>query len=239
MKKTAYVLVEDFMHPAYRLLPTVRKLFDLSRWHVCVLSGLESICLFKGSPDLIVNFKDGQENWRMDTPNWYESQFAYDIPGFVKKDGCGYIAVHSGLDHIPESHPIYTELLQAKVSVEAGKPPFFNNMLFPAPNAMPFGCFDEVTFTPVAKHPVLEDVGSFTGKDEQYRIALREGGTAEVLARTSSRAGESIGCFVNEVGAGRVCGIAIGHLQETIESTPVMTLLKNAVSWCGKDSVQL
>lgn len=235
MKKTAYILVEDFMHPAYCLLPTIRKMFDLSKWHVCVLSQLEAICLFQGAPDLIVNFKDGQENWRMDTPNWYESQFAYNIPNFVKRDGCGYIAVHSGLDHIPEHHPIYTELLQAKVVVEAGRPPFFNNMLFPAPNAMPFGCFDDVTFSPVAEHPVLADVEQFTLRDEQYRVALRKDSTATVLADTSSRAGKSIGCFVNEVGAGRVCGISVGHLQETIEATPVMTLLKNAVRWCGRD----
>lgn len=237
MKRTAFVLVEDFMHPAYRFLPSIRKMFDPNLWHVCVLSGIESICLFKGAPDLIVNFKDGQENWRMDTPNWYESQLAYDIPTFVKKEGCGYIAIHSGLDHLPDNHPIYTELLQAKVMVDSGKPPFFNNMLFPAPDAMPFGCFAPVTFSVQTEHPVVCSVTDFTLPDEQYRVELRKDSTATVLAKTSSRAGESIGCFVNEVGTGRVCGISVGHLQETVESTPVMTLLKNAVRWCGRENV--
>lgn len=236
MKKVAYVLVDDFMHPARRVMPAVYRMFDLNVWHVCVLSDFTSVCLWKGSPDLIVNFKDGQENWRMDTPNWYESQFVYQIASFVRKDGCGYLAVHSGLDHIPDHHPIRNELLKGRVYVEEGKPPFFNNMLFPAPDANPFGCFADVTFVPEGEHPVLKDVGEFTVRDEQYRVELLCGSSALVLGRTRSSKGESVGCWVNEVGEGRVCGISLGHLTQTLEATSMATLLGNAVKWCGKET---
>lgn len=233
MKKIAYVIVDDFMHPARRVMPVIHKMFNRNLWHVCVLSGLDSICSFKGSPDLIVNFKDGQENWRMETPNWYECQFAYQFSSFVKKNGCGYLAVHSGLEHIPSHHPVRNELLMGSVDVEEGKPPFFGNMLFPAPGANPFGCFSDVTFVPEGEHPILKDVKEFTIRDEQYRIALRPDSGVQVLGRTRSSAGESIGCWVNEAGEGRVCGISMGHLPQALEATPMVTLLRNAVEWCG------
>ncbi len=235
MKKLAYVLVDDFMHPYSRIRGTVRKMFDLDCWHVCILSSFDSICAFHGAPDLVVNFKDGVENWRMDTPNWYESPFAYQLTSFVKK-GCGYLAVHSGLDHIPAHHPIRTELLQGYISVEEGKPPFFNNMFFPAPQTIPFGCFGEVRVEILNReHPVMKGVESFTIRDEQYHIALTEGSSAGVLAKTVSERGESIACWVNEIEKGRVCGISIGHLKDTLEDTPVLCMLKNAVEWCGGD----
>ena len=234
MKKLAYVLVDDFMHPSRRELPIIRKMFDLSKWHVCVLKGVDSICLFNGAPDLVVNFKDGIENWRMDTPNWYEDPFMYQVASFVREKGCGYIAVHSGLDHLPKHHPIRNELLQAYVQVDEGKPPFFNNMFFPAPNVIPFGCFGDVTVKVLDKeHPVMKGVEDFKVHDEQYNVVLTEGSTAKVLAQTESERGTSIAVAVNEVGAGKTAAISVGHLEETLLDTSMITLLRNAVEWCG------
>ncbi len=236
MKKTAYVIADDLLHPIKRYLPQMRKYFNFDEWHVTILTELDSICIMSNAPDLIVSMKDGQTNWRQATPYWYDTPVSYKFADFVKKEGCGYVAIHSGLDNIPDYHPIKTNVLQAAVNNEPGKFHFWQNMLFGkinAPNA--FACFDDITFKPEKiDHPILKGVPEFTIRDEQYKVDLEPNADITVLGTSNSVVGSTIGAWCRQYGEGRVVGISMGHLQSARENGGMVLLIKNAIEWAAR-----
>jgi len=235
MKKTAIVLMDDLFHPAKRILPYLSRYLDEVQWHICVMTHLDHICMINNAPDLFINFKDSRDNWRLQTPVWYQDSFSLQIADFVTKEGCGYLAVHAGLMDIPQEHPIKTKVLHGGVDVDAGKPVFTTNQFFGKIPGLPFGLFSEVTFTPVADHPILEGIEQFDVIDEQLTVSIPDESCVEILGYASSKeAGQSIAAWACEAGDGRVAGISLGHLTESLEHPSMIRLIQNAAKWCAR-----
>ncbi len=237
MRKLAYVLMDDLMHPARRMMPLLGKYIPYGQWQVCVLTGWDDICSLSGAPDLIINFKDSRDNWRQETPDWYEDAFSDRIADYVVKGGCGYLAVHAGLLNIPRDHPIKTEVLQGGIDVDAGKPVFTSNMLFGKVQGMPFGLYADISFIPQGNHPILKGVDGFTVRDEQCKVTMLPDTDAEILGYTESKeAGRTVGAWAREAGNGRAAGISMGHLSGALTDPAMIRLISNAVSWCAGEA---
>lgn len=237
MKKVAYILLDDLLHSKKRILPLLGRYFNYENWHVCVMKNWNDICILSGAPDLIVNFKDSRDNWRLNTSNWYEGHFSNRIADYVTQNGCGYLAIHAGLLNIPEDHPIKTKVLHGGIDVETGAPVFTSNLFFGKIKGLPFGLYSDVTFTPQGVHPVLAGVDAFTIRDEQCKVTLSEQESEKVQVLgylESGEAGKSIGAWAAESGEGRAVGIAMGHLTGALTNSDMVRLIQNAINWCGK-----
>ena len=234
MKKLAFVFMDDFIHSSKQILPFLPGYFDYSKWQVCVLKNWDSVCMTT-APDVIVNFRDAQFNWRQETDNFYESDISCQIAQFVLREGCGYVAAHAGTSMIPRDHPLRTQVL--KGSAVSYKGNLMENLLADKglPGASPFNAFADVTFVPEGEHPILEGISEFTVRDEQYRVELENGSDAVVLGRlVSDAAGSSIGAWASESGKGRAAGIALGHLSGSREHVMEQRLIANAIRWAGR-----
>ena len=235
MKKLAYVLLDDLLHPSRRYLPVVSRMFDTKQWHICALKNWNEIELMLTAPDLIVNMKDSRDNWRLSTPNHYETLFAEKVAEFVTKSGCGYIALHAGTMNLPASHPLRTSVLGGSADVEVDAPVFKSNVLTgKIDGALPFGCFSNITFRPKGSHPILEGVHAFSARDEQLGITIDDMPCTEILGYAeSAEGGRTVAAWAKAAGEGRAVGIACGHLNDALMNPAMVKMLCNAVEWCG------
>ena len=236
MKRVAYVLINDFVHTDKRNLPFLSKYFDYTKWQVCVFRNWDAVCAMT-APDVFLDLRDPQFNWRQDSPNWYDCDISYQVAKFVTVEGSGYVAVHAGLLNIPVDHPIRTQVLKGSVVVPAGGTPLHCNMLVgKGLPGSPFNTFTDVAFIPQSAHPILNGIKEFIVRDEQYGVELLENSDAVILGNTvSEAAGSSIGAWAREAGNGRAAGITLGHLHNTLCNPMLQKLIANAINWCGRE----
>ena len=223
MKKIAYVFVHDHGHPKDKILPIIPQIFDYEKWHVCVMDGIDSICMMPTAPDLIVTFKMANSGLMEDEPNWYESSpFTYQWMKWVRENKTGILVVHAGLCFIPEEHPLMTLGIKGRFT---GHP-----------------AICPIHFEPVEgiNHPILDGISSFTDEaDEHFQITGLDENVVNILAYTTSESGgKQPSCWVNEYGKGRIAVLLPGHANpqyEPFRNENMNRMLRNAIHWCGQD----
>ena len=77
MKKTVFVLLNDYWHPRATIEPLVEKLFPEKDWFLRVTDDPNYPTAYFKMPDLLVNFKDGIANTQIPTSNWYGRDWAF------------------------------------------------------------------------------------------------------------------------------------------------------------------
>ena len=142
MKKTVFVLLNDYWHPRATIEPLVEKLFPEKDWFLRVTDDPNYPTAYFKMPDLLVNFKDGIANTQIPTSNWYGRDWAFVLERAVRESGMGYLAVHCGTANIPQDHSAFRQVLRGR---------FLRH-----PPLCP------VTFVPTADHPITRGVEPFT-----------------------------------------------------------------------------
>lgn len=215
MKKQAIVLLHDYWHPAHTIEPLLPLIFDEKEWHVKVTDDPNYIGATMMAPDLVMNFKDGIADTSIPTGNWYNTEAwpPYTPKILFEMGGAGYIGVHCGLANIPETSPIYTELLKGRFITHPPK------------------CPVKVKIT--AQHPITEGVQDFEIDDEHYQMEGKWD-EVDVLGKTESEHGEQVGIWAHEFGKSRVVGITPGHTTEVLSHPEMIKLLRNAINWAAK-----
>ena len=214
MKKTVFVLLNDYWHPRATIEPLVEKLFPEKDWFLRVTDDPNYPTAYFKMPDLLVNFKDGIANTQIPTSNWYGRDWAFVLERAVRGSGMGYLAVHCGTANIPEDHPAFRQVLRGR---------FLRH-----PPLCP------VTFEPTADHPITRGVEPFTLNDEQYVVEFSPDAPTQVLGVSRSEHGEQPALWAHELGKGRVCGVTPGHTTENLLHPAYVKLLQNAVAWCAR-----
>ncbi|MDR2649874.1 MAG: ThuA domain-containing protein [Clostridiales bacterium] len=210
----AYIILDDYWHPKDSITPVLPLILRDSAFFREIFETpeeLQSRLASGKTPGIIVNFKDGIADTRIPTPNWYDGGMSAALLNAVK-NGAGYLAVHCGMANVPESGPIYTELLRGA---------FISH-----PPACP------VKFTPRPGHPITEGVKPFETHDEHYVVRVLTDQT-DILGYSTSRLATNIALWAHEYGKGRVCGVTPGHRENTLLNPEYVKLLKNAVNWCA------
>ena len=93
-----------------------------------------------------------------------------------------------------------------------------------------------VTVEPRPGHPLGAGCEPFTVLDEHYQIRLDDP-QAEVFLTTVSAHGSQPGGWMRLEGAGRVCVLTPGHNVDVWLHPSYQMLLRSALHWCGKISV--
>lgn len=219
VKKNAYVFVDDFGHPKDKFIPIVPLIFDYDEWHVCVMDGVDSICLMANAPDLIVSFKMGNSGIVYDRPSWYEtSAFTYQWMRWVREEGMGLLLIHSGLPGIPPDHPV---MLEGARGYFAGHKQLGPMHVEPEP----------------VDHPIVRGVQAFdTPVDEHFEIGGFHEDNTVLAFSTSDRSPRQPAAWCHEPGNGRVAVLCPGHAtagNETLRHPEMIKMMRNAVRWCG------
>ncbi|MBQ8653677.1 MAG: ThuA domain-containing protein [Clostridia bacterium] len=86
-----------------------------------------------------------------------------------------------------------------------------------------------------AEHPVMQGVEDFTIRDEHYQLGLCAQDLTMLCTTHSESGGDQVGGYVKEMGAGRVCMLAPGHILSVWEHPQYRKMLVNALRWCAGD----
>lgn len=91
----------------------------------------------------------------------------------------------------------------------------------------------QVTVEPQAGHPLTTGSEAFTIKDEHYFMDLDDT-EADVFLTTTSEHGTQPGGWTRSEGEGCVCLLTPGHNVEVWLHPSYQALMRNALRWCGK-----
>lgn len=135
-----------------------------------------------------------------------------DLRAWIEK-GHGFIALHGGSSYYQTDKSGYVDMVGT----------YFVQH--------PDRC--EIRMTIEAEHPVTKDVPDFTYRDEHYQLA-QVADDLQILATSHSvTGGDQIGAFVRELGAGRLCVLAPGHILQTFRNPAYQKMISNAIHWCA------
>lgn len=91
----------------------------------------------------------------------------------------------------------------------------------------------EISMTIDAEHPVTAGVPPFTYRDEHYQLETTADDLQILCTAHSPSGGDQIGAYVREVGAGRLCMLAPGHILQTFLNPAYQKMISNALRWCA------
>ena len=165
--------------------------------------------------DVIMNCKsDDLTNGNVRT--WFDKGVTEVMPAdfeaWVKKGG-GFLAVHAGAAFHDWDVSGYKEFL---------------------------GCYFvkhpprcDVQLKMAADHPVTRGIADFTIRDEHYEVAMLADDAQVLCTSHSATGGDQVGGYVREMGAGRVCFLAPGHILSVWQHPEYRRMLVNALRWCA------
>lgn len=150
--------------------------------------------------------------------NWFDKGttevMPADFEAWVKKGG-GFLSVHAGAAFHADDASGYKEFLGCY---------FIQH---------PPRCQVEVRMA--AEHPVTSGVGDFTIRDEHYELGMVAQDVQLLCTTHSPSGGDQVGGYVREMGEGRVCMLAPGHILSVWEHPAYQKMLVNAIRWCAKE----
>lgn len=175
----------------------------------------ELVDQLKKAPDLVVLFKENRINPQDELVDlWMSEEVAHAITDYVSEGG-GWLAWHSGL-------ACYGEV-EEYISMLRGQ--FISH---PADHQV-------VDYVAVEGSDFLVEDATFRFMDEHYFVECDEERT-NVLLRTTSVDGKSVGGWAHEFAKGRVACLAPAHLEEGLLNPAFQRLLANTINWCaGKE----
>ncbi len=156
------------------------------------------------------------------TEYWMTDEQAIAIRDFIEAGG-GALFYHN-CNYISSENEIFRKTIRA---VTEGHPPI---RPFRVRNVNP-------------THPIMKDVRDFTVTDEQHFVSY-EGDPADVLMRSVNEAGLNYKDLGNsceagwafELGNGRVCYLAPGHMITALWNPEYEKVQKNAIKWLLKEN---
>ncbi len=87
-----------------------------------------------------------------------------------------------------------------------------------------------------AEHPVTAGVKNFTIRDEHYELGMLAQDAQLLCTTHSASGGEQVGGYVRQMGQGRICMLAPGHILSVWEHPEYQKMLVNALRWCAGES---
>lgn len=203
------VLCDDRWHPARVPREGLGKLSDkgfafdwMENSHEWTANAMAAYPLVVLTKSNHVSFTDHDE-WMTDE---VQSAFAE----YVRK-GKGLLVIHSGTAGYRET-PVLRGLLGGVFTHH------------------PEQC--EVTMEPKDRHPLTENVDTFTMKDEHYFMAMDDA-HADVFMTTRSGYGKQPAGWRRTEGDGRVAVLTPGHNLEVWLHPSYQTLILNSLRWCS------
>lgn len=167
--------------------------------------------------DVIVTAK-GNGLTDSSTIPWFEDGVTAVMPddfrAYVERGG-GYISLHAGNTFTKDVRPDMCDLLGCDYGTH------------PPQNTVTLTVRDE-------NHPVMEDVKTFSYRDEHY-ILKDIVDDAHILFDTESdTGGRVIGGYTRELGEGRLCVLTPGHNYAVLDHPQFRQVMLNAIEWCAK-----
>ncbi|WP_416149948.1 ThuA domain-containing protein [Salipaludibacillus sp. HK11] len=161
-------------------------------------------------PDAVILFKENRLNPEDDhVETWMDSEIESAITYYVENGG-GWLAWHSGMAKFENAQDYLTMLRGSFIH-------------HPAMQIV------EYTAVPGAEFIVEDKTFSFL--DEHYFVECDEENT-NVLLKSKSIDGESIGGWAHEYGKGRVVCLAPAHLEEGLLHPAFQRTVVNSLKWC-------
>ena len=212
------VLCDDLWHPGEVVVRGMRPLRKLG-YELDVVMAPKDILTVKMLRDyeVIVNARGNAHSPGNSSAPWFEPNVTAVMPEDFRayvEEGGGFLALHAGNTYSMRNQPAMAEFIGNEF---IGHPP---------------QC--EITARPVGNHPIANGVGSFTFRDEHYRINLIAPDADVFLETTSdSPAGTQVAGYARTIGKGRLAVLTPGHNCAVLESEPFTRLMANAIDWCA------
>lgn len=212
MKKTVYILLDDYYHPKHTILPAIETAFPKEKWEMVISDDISELKEDKQF-DLIVTFRDGMILKDDVRTYWYTEVIESMLRDRVK-NGTGLLVVHCGLANYIENGILHKEVIRGRFISHPAQCPV-------------------TSVTTEVCHPITEGIESFTVTDEHYFTDIDETAT-NVLMYSESINGKTVSAWAHELGEGRVAAITPGHTTEVLTHPTVQKLMVNGANWCIK-----
>ena len=211
--KNVLFLVGDYWHHAETILPLKELLFPKEEYNVIFTEEPQELLKMDTAPDLFISFKDPIENDQIPTPIWCGDEWTRRFFEFTE-DGMGILLVHAAVTDLEADHPIARTVI--------------DGIFTGHPEACP------VTFKPLGKHPIIDDVTEFTfpENDEHYKMTMFGSKDTVIIAETRSQNGVQPAMWINQTDKYRVCCVTPGHTTSNLVCGEYVKVLRNAVKWC-------
>ncbi|MFH1571129.1 MAG: ThuA domain-containing protein [Gemmatimonadota bacterium] len=215
MSRAVWVVRHDEYHPRAVVDPAVAAAFDGPDWEVRLTERARDLLADAAAVDLAVFFANGRAAGEGPLSAAEEQALAQRV-----EEGMGLLRVHAGLVLIEADSPLQRRLNTGR---------FISHPRHEG--AVEF----QVDYVPLrqVKHPILEGVGPFGGRDEHYWCQLAVERTDLLLAATSA-VGTGAAGWAHEVGRGRVAALTPGHTAAVLMHPMMLKLLGNAARWCAR-----
>ncbi len=210
MKQKAVVVWNDPWHPSERYAPFIEALLPADKWEVQTTVHARELAGLPRAPQLTVFLACGCEEKEEGLPDEIQQKIVEMVRG-----GMGILFFHAGLVKIGEESLFYKEL-------NAGR--FISH---------PPECAVAVTAVGGVRHPVLEGVALFAGKDEHYFCQLDVSRTTLLACGTSQHLTAPC-AWAHSYGDGRVVSLTPGHTTEVLCNPELLRLTRNAVEWLAQ-----
>ena len=216
MKTEVLLIAGDLWHPLEVIGRGLRAFGDkLSPFDIDLMEDAKDILTPAALRryDVIINAKGNYLTAANNCP-WFEEGVTEVMPRDFEawvREGHGFLSLHAG--NMAPDNSGYAQF--------AGN--YFVNH--------PARC--EVTFRPVADHPVTWGVAPFTERDEHYHLDGFAEDIHVILKSTSATGGEQIAGYIREMGKGRLVMLAPGHHMDVWENEQFQALFVNALNWAA------
>ena len=211
------VISGDYWHPTEIVRRGLEELPDAADFDFDFITDAKDILY----PEMLDEY-DVIVNAKMDTVHegnqheWFQPEVTEVTPdvlrGWIAR-GHGFLALHGGSAFYKEDTSGYVQLI--------------GSCFVQHPNRC------EIRMTIDAQHPVTEGVHDFIYRDEHYELAPLADDLTVLATSHSPSGGDQLGAYVRQIGEGRLCMLAPGHILQTFRNPDFRRMISNAIRWCA------
>lgn len=211
------VICGDYWHPAEIVKRGMHALPDAADFGFDFVEDAKDLLY----PDMLAQY-DVIVNAKMDVltegnqHEWFQKNVTEVMPADLRawtEGGKGFLALHGGTAFYQQDTTGYVD--------------FVGNYFVKHPDRC------AIHMTMEADHPITRGVPDFDYRDEHYELTPVCDDLIVLCTSHSPAGGDQLGGYVRQVGDGRLCMLAPGHIYQTWLNPAFQQLLSNAIRWCA------
>lgn len=209
------VISGDYWHPTEIVRRGLEELPDAGDFDFEFITDAKDIL----TPDMLEEY-DVIVSAKMDNVSegnqheWFQQNVNEVMPAELRSwtaKGHGFLALHGGTAFYKEDQSGYVDFVGC----------YFVQH--------PDRC--EINITIDAEHPVTRGVPPFTCRDEHYQLAPVADDLQVLCTSHSATGGDQLAAYVRQIGEGRLCMLAPGHILQTFRNPAYQKMISNALHW--------